>query len=175
MVFLFKQSILTLAVASPLRSDSLGCRAIKRLNHPSDTFLTLTTPLSPTTASASCLICLRVFPYPALATSTKKLDNSVSSEGERYGNGPGFLPWTTLPETLSLSVCLGTPCSFAALKTGVPFLTAFKASSIASSVHCFLFLVVLGLVSRWGGADLDLGLSRLHFFFDCFPGISSVK
>jgi len=50
------------APAWPLRSDKLGCRSMKRLNHPSDTFFMMTTPLSRTTVSASCF-CLRVLPW----------------------------------------------------------------------------------------------------------------
>ena len=76
-----------------------------------------------------------------------------------YGFGPGFVPWTTLPEIRTRSVLTGTPWSSAARLTVTPLLTALTAAAITSSAHC-LRLVRPEEVRRTAGADKLLFLER---------------
>ena len=72
-------------------------------------------------------------PYPALATLTKKVASSISSDDVSYGEGPGFVPHKTLPATRSLRVDRGTLNSLAAHITGIPRFTSSKAPIIDSN------------------------------------------
>jgi hypothetical protein len=72
----------------------------------------------------------------SLGGRCKVFNKFTPSWEDKYGFGPGFVPWVTRPDKRSLSVIVGTPNSFAARFT--PMASSLQFLSLAGRLEAFL-------------------------------------